>query len=557
MAIILRPDQERAVQSFFDFFASGQTKGKNPLIGMPTGYGKSLVIAEIIRRCLNWWPDSRIIVATHRKKLIQQDFKALMSVWSTAPAGIYSAGLKQRDTMHPVIFGGIKSLLNAKEMFGFRHFMIVDEAHLVSAEAERTYMKFIEYMRTINPYFIVLGLSATLYRVGTGPLEEGGLFTDVIFDCTSMDEFNRILDEGWLCRLIPKATTTELSVEGVGWSGQDYNQSDAQAAVDKPDITLKCVREVIEAKYADRRRSCLIFAQGVDHAEHITQCLRALGQNASCIHERVSDEEQIERLTSFENGTLPWLVNNDILTTGFDMPMLDMIAVMRLIGSPGLWVQILGRLTRPFYQPGMPQNTADERLAAIAMSFKPNGLVLDFGANTRRLGTINNPMRPKARKSSGKPGVAPIKICPLCGTYNHASATTCCNPACAAEFLRAQKINAGASTDELITRPTEKVFETYPVTQVIYGKIGKPNEPAVLRVSYFSGMNLIPFKENVCFEYTGTLYRDAMKWWLARSTQPCPTKVDDVLQAQTQLRRPQAIRVWTNTAYPQIVEHLW
>jgi DNA repair protein RadD len=553
------------VQEFFDFFASGQTKGKNPLIGMPTGYGKSLVIAEIIRRCFLWFPTISCLVSTHVKELVEQDYNALMSVWPTAPAGIQSAGLGRRDTMHPCLFGSIKSLWNTREALGFRHFMIVDEAHLVSPEAATIYRKLIAYFTSINPYFCVIGLSATLYRTGSGPLSEaeGGIFTHVIFDCTSMNEFNRILDEGWLCRLIPKHTDTGLDVAGVGWAGDDYNQSDAQKAVDKPDLTLLCCRETIAQKEIDHRNSCLIFAQGVDHAEHIAECLQSLGHYALTVHDKTSKEDRRERITSFKNGTLPYLINNNVLTTGFDFPGLDMLSVMRLIGSPGLWVQILGRGTRPLYAPGYPiswtrvdPEACQQRLTAIAASAKRNCLVLDFGKNTERLGPINNPRIPQRRGKKSTPGVAPVKICPQCRMYCFASATSCEN--CGLEFSREQKLTYSASGLELIQTSAEPRYEVYNVGKTLYMPYEKPGTPPMMKVTYFdAGMVTTPVKEILCFEHRGAGRKRAEQWWAAHTDLPYPASTKDALELQAHIRSPRQLRVRVDEKHPTIAEYLW
>lgn len=551
-----RPDQERAITALFDFYAVGQTRDRNPLIGMPTGYGKSLVIAEFARRMFHYFPHTRLVIATHVKELIEQNAKTLLDQWPTAPVGICSAGLKQRDTMHPIIIGGIKSLINSSPAIGFRHLMIVDEAHLVSPHAETQYRKFIAYMKGINPYFTVPGLSATLYRTGSGPLTEaeGGLFTDVIFDCTSLHEFNRILDEGWLCRLIPKPTATELSIDGVGWSGDDYNQSDAQAAVDKADITIACVRETIGQKLAYGRRSCLIFSQGVEHAEHIAECLMLLGHNAATITDKTPDAVRAEHIASFKNGTLPYLVNNNVLTTGFDFPGLDMISVMRLIGSPGLWVQILGRGTRPEYAPYMPLDTPEQRQAAIAASRKPNCLVLDFAGNTKRLGPINDPVIPKKRGKRVTPGVAPIKICPICGVYNHASARRC--DGCDVEFSREQKLQALASEDELI-RSSEPRFETHIVDTVEYTKYVKHDSKPVMKVSYREGLLHVAHNEYLAFEHNGWGRKKAVAWWLAHSSSPIPATTDEALQQIRYLKEPVKIELRVDLPHPEITRYIW
>jgi DNA repair protein RadD len=141
--------------------------------------------------------------------------------------------------------------------------------------------------------------------------------------------------------------------------------------------------------------------------------------------------------------------------------------------------------------------------------------------------------------------------------YNHASATKCANPLCSAEFSRTQKITETASNLELIQKTAEKQFQLYDISQVIYSKMGKKGEAAVMRVSYFGANDLIPIKENICFEYTGPLQRKARDWWLQRSDQPCPQSVDIALQMQTSLRKPRQVRVWTNAKFPEITEYIW
>ena len=64
---------------------------------LPTGTGKSVVLAELAQRAIAMWPDTRILTVTHQRELIQQNFMTMMRAWPEAPAGIYSAGLSRRD----------------------------------------------------------------------------------------------------------------------------------------------------------------------------------------------------------------------------------------------------------------------------------------------------------------------------------------------------------------------------------------------------------------------------------------------------------------------------
>jgi len=549
--ITLRPYQEAAVQSVFDYYASGKTG--NPIIAMPTGTGKSIVIAEFCRRVLHYWPNQKIIVATHVKELVEQNAKKMLEIWPTAPVGIFSAGLGSRDTMQSIIFGGIASIVGAQERFGLRHLMLVDEAHLVSPKAESMYQTVIGNFKITNPNFKIIGLTATDYRTGQGSIAgEGNLFTDVCYDITSLTEFNKLIGEGYIVPLVPKRTMTELDVSNVGQSNGDYSSNELQAAVDKYDITYQCCREIIE--YAGNRKSWLIFASGVEHSEHVAQCLQQLGIRAESVHGKLSKEVRDERITSFKNGALRCVVNNNVLTTGFDYPGLDFIGMLRPTTSTGLWVQMLGRGTRPLYTPGYDLSTIEGRLAAIAASAKPNCLVLDFAANTRRLGPINDPVKPKKRVKGSAPGVAPIKICPTCGVYNHASATECCNPACAQKFERQSKLTNYASEQELI-RSDLPVIEEMKVQRVLYTKLEQTGKPPMLRVSYFCGLS--HHKETWGFEHTGFARTAARKWWRLRSTTEPPNTIDEALAQQQYLREPTALRVHSNTRFPKVEEYIW
>ena len=549
--IFPRAYQAEAVQSIFDYYAAGLTG--NPVVAEPTGTGKSVEIAEFCRRVLHYWPNQRIAVITHVKELIEQNAKAMLRAWPTAPLGIYSAGLGARDTMQSIIFGGVQSMVKCPERFGLLHLVLIDEAHLVSPKDESNYQKLIVAFKKLNPNLKVIGFTATAYRTGQGPLAgEGNLFTDVCCDHTSMTMFNWFIDQGYLTPLIPKKTTAELDVSNVSIQNGDYQMDQLQEAVDQNDITYNCCHEIIE--YGAMRRSWLIFASGVEHAEHVAQCLQTLGIRAASVHAKLTKEERDERITSFKNGSLRCIVNNNVLTTGFDYPGLDLIGMLRPTTSCGLWVQMLGRGTRPCYAPGFDLLTQEGRLAAIAHSFKVNCLVLDFAGNTRRLGPINDPIIPKKRVKGAVPGVAPIKICPQCGVYNHAQAIVCANPACNYKFERSVKLTQHASEAELI-RSDAPIYSEMKIQRILYTKQELKGKPPALKVSYFCGFDHV--KELLFFENNGFARTKARQWWRQRSTTEPPNTVDEALAQQQFLREPKAINVHTNKKYPDIVEYIW
>lgn len=532
----LRDYQEESVNAIFNYFCNGGTG--NPLVLLPTGSGKSVVIGEFIKRVMLTWPSQRFLQLTHIKELIGQNAKKMLELWPQAPVGIYSAGLKERDHYMPLVFGGIGSVAGNVDLFGWRDIVIVDEAHTISNKASSMYQTVIRDLMKINPALKVIGFTATGYRMGQGQLiEPGGLFTDVAYDLTNIRGFNRLLAAGYLAPLIPKRTATELNTASVKISGGEYQQHDLQAAIDVDEITHAAISEMLELSHD--RHCGLVFTAGIEHCNHVCSAIQSFGETATFVHSKMSNAERDEAIEGFKQGKFKWIVSNGVLTTGFDHPPVDVIGVLRPTLSASLWVQMLGRGTRP-YDGSNP----------LFPYFKENCLVLDFAGNTRRLGPINDPVKPRAKGQ--KAGDAPIRICEECGTYNHASARVCCS--CGHEFPAGpSKLFTEAGTDELIRTPDMPVIETFNIDRVIYQQHAKLGSPSMIRVCYYAGLRR--FDEFVCVEHGGYAGRKALEWWTRRTTKPLPASTELALQELAQLKKPVRIRVHTNKRYPEIVGH--
>src|SRR5574344_2620203 len=156
--MIPRDYQVQAVESIFKYFSNNTG---NPLLCLPTGTGKSVIIAMLLKKIFETFPNQKVLMITHVKELIQQNFEKLKSVWNDAPAGIYSAGLKKRESQQKIIFCGIQSVAKKAELFGNVDLIIIDEAHLVSQNANSQYRLFIEKLKDVNSYLKVIGLTAT------------------------------------------------------------------------------------------------------------------------------------------------------------------------------------------------------------------------------------------------------------------------------------------------------------------------------------------------------------------------------------------------------------
>ena len=561
-----RDYQYKGVIAIWEYFQNGGQG--NPIVAMPTGTGKSIVIAFFIWTIYQKYHNQRILVLTHVKELIEQNYEKLTTLWPTAPAGVYSAGLNKRDLYCNITFAGIASVAKRASEFNHIDLIIIDEAHLVSPNENTMYRAFIDDLKSINPYIKVVGLTATPYRLGHGEIiEEGGLFTDICYDLTTMDAFNELIAEGYIAPLIPKRTKLLLNVDGVHKSGGEYIAKELQNAVDKREITEAACREAMELGHD--RKCWLVFTAGVEHAIHTAELLNELGISAVAVHSgnktyKMSSGQRDRAIEDFKAGRIQALVNNNVLTTGFDHPPIDLIVMIRPTSSPGLWVQMLGRGTRPCYANGHDLTTKEGRLAAIEASEKQNCLVLDFGGNTKRLGPINDPVLPPKRGK--KTGDAPIKLCEgvlkdgtSCSTWVHASARWC--PECNFEFKFKTKIKQGASTEELI-KGDLPIVEEYTVDHITYTEHVKnyrsdvdPTtiKPPSMKVTYFCGFKM--FTEYVCFAHTDYAGRRAKQWWAARSDLPVPATAAEGLAFVEHIRASTSLRVWINKKYPEIVAH--
>lgn len=540
----------------FDF----QMGTRHPLVAAPTGVGKSVMIALLCMEIFARYGHAKIMILADVKELIDQNSKKIFQMWPTAPAGIYSAGLKRKDTKHPIIFGGIGSVANCPLYFGHVDFILVDEAHMISNKDSSQYREFINHIKTVNPFAVVVGFTATKWRMGQGLLTEGdnALFTDICCDMTTMEAFNWFLAEGYLCWLRPVRTEMEYDVQGVRTVAGEYHQGDLQKAVDKAELTERVVREAVRIGQSQNRKKWLVFASGVEHCIHVAEELERQGISVTYVHSNskdrpMSDEERDRRIADFKAGKYQAMVNNGILTKGFDDPEIDYIIMLRKTKSTVLWVQMLGRGTRPYYMDGYDLSTKEGRLNAISNSEKPYCLVADFAGNSRELGTINDPRIPKP-KGKKEPGDAPIRICPECGTYNHAGNSHC--DFCGFEFPRVVQLEVKASKAELITAPKEPEpiqVVKFKVDRVEYVNHLKAGKPPSIRVTYYCGLRR--FQEYVCLEHGGMVTGRSKRWWSNRSDIHPPESTIEALQYVEHLREPHTIHVRLDNELKNIINY--
>ena len=398
----LRPYQREAIDLTYEYM---RLNAGHPVVVLPTGSGKSIVIAALCEEAMRSWPATKILMLASRKELIEQNAEKMLTIWPNAPLGIFSASIGKRE-IDAITFAGIQSVRNRALEIGHRDLVIVDECDEISHEETGAYRTLIAELTAINPALRVVGFTATPYRMGHGLITDKPAIFDQLIEPTSVRE---LIEQGYLARLTSKSPRFHQSVEGVHKRGGEFIESELQKAVDNERDTRAAVQEIIER--AGDRKHWLVFCSGVDHARHVRDELIERGVNAACVTGDTPAKEREAILSAFKSGEIEAVTNANILTVGFDAPDTDLVALLRPTMSARLYVQMVGR----------------------GLRLKSDGgdcLVLDFAGNVDRHGPIVS-VRPPNRKGEGG-GVAPSKICPECDEIVGMSARVC--PACGYNF---------------------------------------------------------------------------------------------------------------------------
>lgn len=531
MTLILRDYQTASIAALFDYW---QAEAGNPLLVLPTGAGKSLVMASIMQQLLDGWPTLRIACITHVRELISQNYSELVGIWPWAPAGIYSAGLGRRDSQAQILFAGIQSVAKKAAPVGHVDIVFIDECHLIGRSADTSYGTFIRDLRAINPDLKIVGLTATPYRLDSGRLDEpdprdpdtAPLFDKVAYEVSIRD----LIDAGHLSRLVSKATATTLDVSGVHRRGGEFIAGELESAINTSEIVTAAVDEII--RLAAGRRSWLAFCAGVAHAYAVRDELRRRGIPSETIEGSMAPGDRDGIIAAFRAGKIRALTNANVLTTGFNVPQVDLLAMLRPTMSTSLYVQMVGRGSRN--APG-----------------KENCLVLDFAGNVARHGPVDA-VTPRRPGEGG--GDAPIKICPECASIIHASTMVCAD--CGYEFPPSEEApHRGTADDapilasaapEWVPVATRKFFRHEKAA--VGGGLGTPS----VRVEYLCGM--VNHREWICPEHEGFARQKFEKWWRDHGgPQPYPGSVEDVLSRARELAPTVGIRIRPSGKYFEIV----
>lgn len=513
--MILRQYQTECVDAIWDSLCASDTS--RPLAVLPTGAGKSLVLAALINRA----PDARIVVLAHRKELLSQNASKIAAVAGIPPAqmGVMCAGLKQRKAMR-VTVASIQTVVNRPEELGPINLAIVDEAHLISHNTNSSYQKLFAGLKEQNPKFRIAGLTATPFRMGTGLLYKGpkAVFSDM---CCNIP-MRRLIDEGYLSPLISRHSKEQVNTEGVATQHGDFVVSQLSTKVD--DILPQILDECIE-KGKDRR-SWLLFFPSVEIAEKAALLLNEKGVPSEVIIGR--SENRLAVFHRHKIGATRAICSVDVLTTGYDAPYIDMLVLARPTKSVGLFVQMVGRGSR-----------------LSPETFKKNCLVLDFGGNIERHGPVD--AIDVQEKEKGKKGTPPFKICPTCGLSNPISVRVCEDPSCGHIFPEPEKgknLKGIASSESILAVPEEWGITNFNFTQ---GQ--KEGKPPFLHLKFYQGAK----HASMFLWFEGWMANKSKGWWSKYVSPQYPLTIEQATKVLLEWEFPRKITVIKEGKYWKVL----
>jgi DNA repair protein RadD len=508
--MILRPYQDEAVHAVYEHL---QNREDNPCVVLPTGSGKSLVIARICSDAVLQW-SGRVLILAHVKELLQQNADKLHRLAPDVKFGIYSAGLKSRRTKEPVIVAGIQSVYERACELGAFDLILVDESHLLPENGEGMYRTFLKEAKIVNPNVRLIGFTATPCRMTSGMIcKPENLLNHVCYE----KGVKELINEGYLCHIHTKVPAQKIDCSNLHVRNGEFRSDDVAELFSTENAVHSIFTDIF--RNTKDRNKILIFCADVAQATLFQREIQRVAEVGLITGETPAQEraELIARFQDQPTGLLQrveplrWLVNVNVLTTGFDAPNIDCVVLARPTLSPGLYYQMVGRSLR-----NAPNKT--------------DALVLDYGGNIQRHGCIDA-INVKIQ-SGGNGGEAPIRECPECHTILPISVSRCAG--CGYIFPipeSVSKLEEKASNEGILSgQTTEILYEVQDISYFKhYKKNGTPDDPPTLRIEYRVGFNEFVSKW-VCPEHKGWAWSNKfVPWWKQHCNIQPPTTVDEAL----------------------------
>ena len=481
--IVPRPYQEEALEALDNHV---RAKDTNPCVVIPTGGGKSVLMAWAIQSWKADYPPFRVCILAHRKELVQQNAEELASLWPGGDIGIYAAGLRKRDMDNSILYASIDSIHKRWGEFPPWDCLIIDEAHRIPARGEGKYRGFIEGSRLTNKNLRIVGFTATPFRMGAGPIcHKDHILNEVCYDANVGD----LIAQGYLCKLRSKVGDVQPVLDQVKRNaGGDYTVKSLAEAVDTDKVVCEAVKSAMQHIFNEKRSSIIFYCVDVHHCKQVSQELRKYGLEAPVVTAKTPMRERDRIAEGFKAGRYRAICNVNVYTEGFNAKRVDCIVLLRPTLSKGLYVQMVGRGLR------VHEN-------------KQDCIVLDYAHCIDEHGPID----------CIDGGEVALTDCQQCGDVFSRAIRIC--PNCGWEIPKQEieRMEAEDRTRRLhdIEASRRSILGSEPeiltVSAVTVHRHRKPNMPDSLRVVYRCGMS--QFREWICLDHGGFAERTARRWW--------------------------------------------
>lgn len=327
--ITLRPYQVEAADAVMAAKARGVTR---PLVGLPTGTGKTIVFADLIRR-----RGGRALVLAHRDELITQAVDKIRMVWPTARPGIVKAERDETDAL--VVVASVQTVSRRARLarlaptFGT---VVVDEAHHATADSYARVLTHVGAMDEGGP--LTIGVTATPERGDGKPL--GDVWQEIVYQTPVLD----MIRAGYLCDLRGIQVQIAADLDAVHVRGGDLAAGELDDELQAADAPT----HVVEAwlRHAADRRATLIFTATVRLAHGMAEAFQARGIPAEAVDGTTPLDDRRAMLQRLSRGETRVMANCAVLTEGFDLPAIDCIVMARPTQSRPSYIQMVGRGTR-------------------------------------------------------------------------------------------------------------------------------------------------------------------------------------------------------------------
>lgn len=336
----LRPYQEDCVEKCFRHFQIG-AHNEYPIACLPTGSGKSLIIASLAKRL-----GDGVLVISPQKELLEQNYAKYEGYGGIA--SIYSASMGMKE-VGLTTFATIGSIVEKAEHFAHVRYIIIDECHLVPPKPDSMFMYFIRNMPNVK----VLGLSATPFRLKkyrdpwTGlpmskinllPREKPKFFNKFIH----VTQIREMYEQGFLANIKYMPVEWDDGKLIVNTTGAEYTDKSIDEALREQKVYER-LPDIIQKSIDQGRKYRVVFVNSVADAEQ----LASIVPDSYSVSAKTPKKERERILNDFKAGKIKTIFNVGVLTIGFDFPALDTIIIARPTMSLSLYMQMIGRGIRP------------------------------------------------------------------------------------------------------------------------------------------------------------------------------------------------------------------